>query len=385
MKRYTGPIVDSDVHFGPRSSGRGAAAAELIAYLPEKWKEYFEGGGQAFAHSSTTGAMWGAVVPNNAMLRDSFPQDGKHGPGASYEFTKERLLDRHNHWRVILSALASTELLNPWAGVEWCRAVNQWARDTWLSNGDDRLYSVLLVPPSDAKAAAEEIHRHGDHPRFCAIQSTGGIHGLPCGDPVYDPIYDAAGEYDLSLHLHPNGSGHYRMPVGPINTAAGGVPMSLTSFGMHHISSLIVNGTFEKFPKLRVAVVEHGVLFLAHLMWRLDRNYKLLARESPWVKRLPSEYIREHVWIGSHPLEQGFRKDGSDVVEVLEATPGLEDRLFFCSDYPHMNYDDAAFVAARLPEGWHRKVMLENTCELHGWALPSETSASHEELVSAAR
>ena len=68
----------------------------------------------------------------------------------------------------------------------------------------------------------------------------------------------------------------------------------------------------------------------------LQQDYKELKAESPWVKRLPSEYLMEHVWVGSHPLEQGFRRNGSDVVEVLEATPGLEDRLIFCSDYPHM-------------------------------------------------
>jgi predicted TIM-barrel fold metal-dependent hydrolase len=378
VNKYTGPIVDSDIHFGPKSRDG------VMQYLPERWREYFEGGGQAFAHCSTTGAMWGGVVPNSAMLRDSYPEDGEFGPGSDYDFTKEQVLDRHNHWRVILSALNASELLNPWAGVVWAKALNEWVRDSWLSNGDDRLYSVICLPPSDAEVAAAEVRRFGDNPRFVALQPTGGINALPCGHPVYDPIYDAACEYDLPYELHPNGSGHYRMPSGPINTAAAGVPMSLTAFAMHHLSSLIVHGTFEKFPTLRVVVKEHGVLFLAHLMWRLDRNYKELKAESPWVKKLPSEYLMEHVWIGSHPLEQGFRRNGSDVAELLEATPGLEDRLIFCSDYPHMNYDDAAFVSGRLPAGWHRKVMLENTCILHNWEAPAET-LTDQELVGAGR
>ena len=310
MSTYRGPIVDSVLHFGPKST------SELYPYLPERWRDYFEGGGQAFADSSTTGAMWGAITPNSAQMRDSYPEDRSFPPGSDYEFTRTHVFDRHNHWRIILSALNSSELLNPWAGVPRRGRSTPGSTTRGLPSA-----TTGCTRRPDAAVRSDRGRRggrrYGDNPRFIAIQNTGGVHGLPCGNPVYDPIYDAACEYRMPLHLHPNGSGHYRMPTGPINTATAGVPMSLTGFAIDHITSLIVHGTFEKFPTLRVGVIEHGVLFLAHLMWRLDRNYALLKAESPWVKKLPSEYIREHIWIGSHPLEQGFDKDGRDVQEAL--------------------------------------------------------------------
>ena len=40
------------------------------------------------------------------------------------------------------------------------------------------------------------------------------------------------------------------------------------------------------------------------LLWRLDAYWKALRSEVPWVKRPPSEYVREHVRLASQPIER---------------------------------------------------------------------------------
>ena len=69
------------------------------------------------------------------------------------------------------------------------------------------------------------------------------------------------------------------------------------------LTSLIGEGTFERFPGLRVALLEGGFTWLPSLMWRLDKEWKGLRRDIPWVRRPPSETIRERVRLSVQPLE----------------------------------------------------------------------------------
>jgi predicted TIM-barrel fold metal-dependent hydrolase len=147
----------------------------------------------------------------------------------------------------------------------------------------------------------------------------------------------------------------------------------LTQQAMHYVSSLIVHGVFERFPNLHFAIKEYGVTWLPTVMWRLDQEYETLKRESPWVKRLPSEYIREHIRLSTQPIESSPQSGGT--AEFLATVPGIEDMLCFSSDFPHYSMDQPGFIARLLPREWHRKVFLENACEMYGWDVPAEAAA----------
>jgi predicted TIM-barrel fold metal-dependent hydrolase len=139
---------------------------------------------------------------------------------------------------------------------------------------------------------------------------------------------------------------------------------------MRHIASFIVNGTFEKFPGLKVVVKEYGTAWLPYLMWRLDKNYKRLQLESPWVKKWPSEYILENVKVSTQPLEAA--DDPRDVIDVLTSVDGLDRVLCFSTDYPHITFDDPNYIARKLPKAWVRNVMCDNACQAYGWTSPAE-------------
>ena len=51
------------------------------------------------------------------------------------------------------------------------------------------------------------------------------------------------------------------------------------------LTSLIAEGAFERFPELRVVLLESGFGWLPPLLWRLDKEWKGLRREIPWVKQ----------------------------------------------------------------------------------------------------
>lgn len=124
------------------------------------------------------------------------------------------------------------------------------------------------------------------------------------------------------------------------------------------VISLIVEGVFDKFPELRVALIESGVTWLPSLMWRLDKEWKGLRREVPWVKRLPSQYIRDHIRLTTQPLDAP--PDLQHVQQIIEQL-GSDELLMFATDYPHWHFDapGEAFPAG-LPASLERKIKFEN-------------------------
>ena len=58
--------------------------------------------------------------------------------------------------------------------------------------------------------------------------------------------------------------------------------------------------------------------------------------EVPHVKRPPSEYIREHFWVSTQPMEEAEEPE-----HVIDAMRWIGfDRILFASDYPHWDFDD---------------------------------------------
>jgi predicted TIM-barrel fold metal-dependent hydrolase len=134
--------------------------------------------------------------------------------------------------------------------------------------------------------------------------------------------------------------------------------------GMHHLSSFLTHGVFEKFPTLKVLFKEHGFTWVPWLIWNLDAQYPLLRRENPLVKRPPSEYFREHVFCGAQPFPDPPEK--GQLIELLDAFGGMEDVLVYSSDYAHWDGEDLQRVAQKLPANWHRKFFHDNAARFYG-------------------
>jgi predicted TIM-barrel fold metal-dependent hydrolase len=134
------------------------------------------------------------------------------------------------------------------------------------------------------------------------------------------------------------------------------------TYGFKH-PSLVCEGVFEKFPSLRFVGIEGGLAWLPHLMWRMDKNYKALRDTTPWLKRLPSEYIVEHVRLTTQPIEEPGRRD--ELAQVL-AMMSAEKTVLFSSDYPHWDNDDPNRVLRRLSPDVRARILGGTAAELYG-------------------
>ena len=114
------------------------------------------------------------------------------------------------------------------------------------------------------------------------------------------------------------------------------------------LASLVLEGVFERYPKLKMVMIEAGFGWAPSLAWRLDKSWERLRSEVPHVKRPPSEYIREHIWWTTQPMEDPERREHLfDVIDWIGW-----DKLLFATDYPHWDFDDPSRV---LPPGVSRR------------------------------
>jgi predicted TIM-barrel fold metal-dependent hydrolase len=130
------------------------------------------------------------------------------------------------------------------------------------------------------------------------------------------------------------------------------------------VTSLVIEGVFERFPDLKVILVEGGITWAPALMWRLDKHWKRLRSEAPHLKRLPSEYMRSNIYYTTQPLDEPDRD--SDLIESFRLV-GF-DRIMFSTDYPHWDMDEPAFVLSKLkiPKQDRARIMGGNARELYG-------------------
>src|SRR5205814_514481 len=98
----------------------------------------------------------------------------------------------------------------------------------------------------------------------------------------------------------------------------------------------ISEGVLDKFPTLRLAMIESGWSWLPGFFWRFDKVWKGLRRETPWVRRLPSEYIKERMRFSLQPLD--LPTDPIIVQQIFEQI-NSDTLLMFSTDYPHWHFD----------------------------------------------
>jgi predicted TIM-barrel fold metal-dependent hydrolase len=122
------------------------------------------------------------------------------------------------------------------------------------------------------------------------------------------------------------------------------------------INSLVFSGTLERFPRLRVLFAEFGFLWLLPLLMRLDRAWRGLRHEVPWVKRTPTETVRAQCFFTTQPIEEPA--DPRDLDRLI-AMLGY-DQLCFSSDYPHWDNDMPGATLRSLPEAERHKIFRDN-------------------------
>ncbi len=362
-------LVDCDVH---PSLAHGLE--DLAPFLSAAWRRRIGVGESPSARNAYRDRV---SIPRNLLYvnpagvlrRDAVPPDGS-APASQPAHVSSHLLDNHHVWRTVLiggDVLGLGAMPDADLAAAIAEAYNEWLSATWLAS-DERYRAALVVAPQDPEQAAKEIRKTGERDGFVAVLMP--LTNALMGERHLYPIYEAAEELDLPVTIHPN-SAEGIFTRGP--RMAGGTPTyyvewhtGLTQVFHANVTSLVCHGVFERFPRLKVVVTEGGFAWLPDVLWRLDKNVKGLRDELPWMRRLPSDYIFEHVRFTSQPFVEPRRREHLHALcDIVRA----EQTLLFSSDYPHWDFDDPSRSLTGLPERLLQRVRCENAIELYGQRL----------------
>jgi len=138
---------------------------------------------------------------------------------------------------------------------------------------------------------------------------------------------------------------------------------------METLTLLTCGGVLERFPRLRVILLEANGGWIVPWLERLDHHYEVFRFDVPWMKMKPSEYFRRQCWISFDP-------DESTIAFTARSPLVGVDRIIWASDYPHPDakipgvVDELRAATASLSEAERARILGLNAAELYG--LPAE-------------
>lgn len=353
------PFIDTDVHnrFG-----------DITAYLPRVWHDRWKrnGAGVGPIHEGN---------PRGVPRRDARPPDGGP-PGSDPSFLVTDHLDKYGIDYAILTGPGGLPLgADPDYSNAIATAYNDCLLDLWLPV-TQRFKGSVIINSDDPPAAAQEIRRVGTHPDMVQVMMASASRA-PYGQRHYHPIYEAAADLGLPVAIHPGteGSGMAWPPT------PAGYPSRYLEWHnilpitfMAQINSLVCEGVFEKFPTLTFVGIEGGLAWLPHLMWRMDKNYKALRDTTPWLERLPSEYIIDHVKLTTQPIEEPANAD--ELTQILAMMHAAK-TVMFSSDYPHWDNDNPNLILRRIDPATRARIFGGTAAELYGLHLAPDRTTVH--------
>ena len=290
-------IVDCDIHPVQKSP------AALRPYLPARWQEHaktFGGHMRQGLNAQLTHPRMQAA----GQRVDAYPADGTP-PGSDLPLMRKQHLDPNGVEVGMLVALArgGMEEQNQDFAAALSHAANEWQLEEWVKP-EPRLRAGIVVPQEDPPTAVAEIEARAGNSAFRQIIVSPRT-AEPLGRRRYWPIFAAAQAAGLPVGLHPAG-------------ASGGYPSTGSGWPTYYmqehysfetgmqgvLASLVFEGVFEQFPQLRVCLIECGFTWVPALCWRMDKQWQRFRAEVPHLRRPPSEYVREHVWFATQPIEE---------------------------------------------------------------------------------
>jgi len=286
---------------------------------------------------STLAAMGTANL--KAMARDpDVTYDNHAAPGATDHHERLRLLDaEHIDAAVVYTTtglLWEAELDDAELSQAYCRAYNRWICE-WCSDSRGRLIPTAHLSLGDPAAAAAELERAVGEGARGGFVAPFTHTATPLGHPVHDAVFAAAQDLDVPLAIHPTFEPQWtkgtRMGAWEHVRELRLTASVQASDGVRHqFSTLFDYGVFDRFPRLKILVLESGGGWIGYWLDRLDAvfSHTPIGHRVP-LANPPSFYFRERCWISCDPDERSIPA----MAERFGAS-----RFMWASDFPHADH-----------------------------------------------
>lgn len=207
---------------------------------------------------------------------------------------------------------------------------------------DERLLPTCYVPLADfdrAQAMTAEVLEMGAAAVLVAS-------GCPAGhSPSHlglDPVWAQAQGAGVPVVFHVGGTGelidpnyfHNGLPIPPDFHGGEENFRSVDYMGIPHppmqtLATMIFDGVLERFPNLKIGVVEQGAIWLPSWMKQMESAFEAFHRHEDRLQALsmrPSDYVQRQIRATPYPTE-----DVGWITELIGP-----DICLFSTDYPHV-------------------------------------------------
>lgn len=278
-----------------------------------------------------------------------------------------KLLDAERIDAVVLyttiGLLWEAELEDTELAQAYTRAYNRWICE--FCAGSDRLVPTAHVSLGDPSAGAHELARAVGEGARGAYVAPFTHDARPLGHPDNDPVFAAAQDLDVPFAIHPTFEPQWtkgsRMGSWEHVKQLRLLASVQASDGVRHqFTTLFDYGVFDRFPRLKIVVLESGGGWIGYWLDRMDAVYghTFIGTRVPLEHR-PSDYFRERCWISCDPDER-------TIPALIER---FGDRFMWASDFPHADHtpeyvDDLDALAREVSESSRAAFLGDNAREL---------------------
>lgn len=306
------------------------------------------------------------LIPENILANQSVDQSTKLGKLAPKlaDVNGERLASMDEtgiSLQVLSVAGAGADLLDPENGPAFARQYNDMLAQK-ITENPDRFTAFAHLPMTAPEEAAEELERTVKTLNFKGALINGMTQGRFLDHPIFAPVLERAEKLEVPIYLHPG------LPPKAVVAAYysglpndGGTALSVAGWGWHsetaiHILRLIISGTLDRYPKLKIIIGHMGEM-LPVMMARCDERFGV--KDAGTNQRPISQTLKEQVFITTSGI---FTLP--PLIAALE-TFGI-DNILFSVDYPFSkNEEGVRFLKSiPLPGGQVEKIAYLNAEKL---------------------
>jgi predicted TIM-barrel fold metal-dependent hydrolase len=260
----------------------------------------------------------------------------------------------------------------------YTRAYNRWIVD-FCRDGGGRLVPIAHLSLGVPEAAERELER-------AARDGVKGIFVAPFvmtrkapGHPDHHRVFRLAEEIGLPVGIHPTFEPFWAAPgrFGRMTDASLSFLINVTSADAvrHAFTSMFQFAVPEKFPRLKLVVLESGAGWIGYWLERMDAVHASPLGRNIGLAEKPSAYFKRQCWISCDPDERSL----AGVIPLVG-----EDRFFWASDFPHPDHAPRYLAELRelvelLPPSARYKLMSDNVRVAYG--LPAR-AASGEPIAA---
>jgi predicted TIM-barrel fold metal-dependent hydrolase len=305
------PAIDADGHIYELPE-------EIRPYLDSKWR-------------SRGTAFWPQAQPWDTRIGGAIapPRDYKRGISAKQQVDIwHGILDDYTIERAVLFPTGAGGI-DKLQERDFARAVMRATNDHFSADYQtDRLFPVGTLIVREPETAAREIERGARELGLKAFVILPDGRPAALGDPIYDPVYEAAQACDVALTIHASRVFSHEWGGDKLQTFSEVHSYAFIAGILANFTSVLCQGLTIRFPKLKMAFLEVGVTWLPYYLDRLDEHWEKRAEQDmPLLPGKPSEVFRDSNLKVSLEGKETLLRETIDFVGV--------EHLIYATDLPH--------------------------------------------------